>query len=112
MNLNQRLQTIVDILDQNKAEHIEWFNLEGSTYMVDGVVVATALAAKHLDALLDHLKNNLKPQEQFLHTESSDDWIVVDMGDIIVHLMVESARQKYHLETFLKEFEAKKGVVQ
>ena len=109
MTLEERLGKIAAILDQNKAEHIETFNLQDSEYMADGVVVATAMADRHLFALLDFLKKDLKPEEQFLHVEESDEWIVIDMGDIIVHIMSESAREKYHLEAFLKEFEAKKA---
>ena len=109
MTIDERLNKIAGILDQNKAEDVETFNLTESEYIADGVVVATAMADRHLLALLDFLKKDLKPDEQFLHIEESDDWIVIDMGDIIVHLMSESAREKYHLESFLKEFEAKKA---
>lgn len=112
MTLAERLKKIADILDANKAEAIETFDLTDSEYMADGVVVATAMADRHLYALLDFLKQDLKPDEQFLHVEESDEWIVVDMGDIIVHIMAESAREKYHLEDFLKEFEAKKAAKQ
>lgn len=109
MTIDERLKKIASILDQNKAEAIETFNLTNSEYMADGVVVATAMADRHLLALLDFLKKDLKPEEQFLHVDESDEWIVVDMGDIIVHIMNENAREKYHLEEFLKEFEAKKA---
>ncbi len=109
MTLKERLGKIAAILDQNKAEDIETFNLEASEYIADGVVVATAMADRHLFALLDFLKQDLKPDEQFLHVEESEEWIVVDLGDIIIHIMSASAREKYHLEEFLKEFEAKKA---
>lgn len=108
MSINQRLEKIAKILDQNKAEGVETFNLENSEYIADGVVIATAMADRHLYALLDFMKKDLKSEEQFLHVEESDDWIVADLGDIIVHIMSEAAREKYHLESFLKEFEAKK----
>ena len=108
MSINQRLEKIAKILDQNKAEDIEVFNLENSEYIADGVVVATAMADRHLYALLDFLRSDLKPEEQFLHIEESDEWIVADLGDIIIHIMSAGAREKYHLESFLKEFEAKK----
>lgn len=108
MSISKRLEEIASILDKNKAENIEKFNLENSEYMVDGVVIATAMADKHLSALLNFLKTDLKPQEEFLNVEESDEWIVIDFGDILVHIMSESARKKYHLEDFLREFEAKK----
>lgn len=110
MSLEKRLDLIVKILDENKAEEIEKFNLENSEYMANGVVIATALVDKHLSSLESELRRKLKPTgEEFLHSDSSDEWIALDLGDIIVHIMTQKAREKYHLETFLNEFEAKKA---
>jgi ribosome-associated protein len=107
--LNERLETIAKVLDQNKAERIEKFNLESSDYMTSGVVVASALADKHLIALVDHLKSALKPLgEEFLHIDTSDEWAAIDLGDILVHIMSESARDRYNLEAFLDEFKKRK----
>ena len=106
MKLDERLDKIAEILDKNKAQNIQKFNLLGSEYLTDGVVIASAMANKHLFALVDYLKTDLKPQEEFLHVESSDEWIVADLGDIIVHIMSDLAREKYHLEEFLDKFEA------
>ncbi|MCV6607763.1 MAG: ribosome silencing factor [Campylobacterales bacterium] len=103
MNLEQRLERIAKILDDNKGEETETFDLTGKGYMVDGVVITTAMAEKHLNALLNFIKE-LKPDEQFLNVENSEEWIVADMGDILVHLMTSSAREKYHLENFLNDF--------
>ena len=110
MTLDNRLETIKRVIDENKGEDIEIFNLDKTDYMVSGVVIATAMAEKHLDALINFLKTDLKPEEDFLHVESSDEWVVADLGDILIHLMTKSAREKYHLETFLKEFEEKKSL--
>ncbi|MGE4295628.1 MAG: ribosome silencing factor [Campylobacterales bacterium] len=109
MELKERLSAIAQVLDQNKAEHIEVFNLENGEYMANGVVIASAMADRHLLALLDFLKKDLKPLgEEFLHVDISDEWVAIDLGDILVHIMTESARNKYHMEAFLREFEKKK----
>jgi len=105
MILDDRLEKITQILDKNKAMDIQKFDLSQKEYIVDGVVVATAMANKHLYALLDFLKEELKPKEQFLHIDKSDEWIVIDLGDILVHLMSEEARSKYNLEEFLTEYQ-------
>jgi ribosome-associated protein len=110
MTLKERLDKIAEILDRNKAEDVEVYDLSQSGYMADGVVIATALADRHLLALLDYLKKDLKPLgEQFLNADSSDDWIALDLGDILIHIMTTSARDKYHMEAFLEEFEARKS---
>jgi ribosome-associated protein len=67
------------------------------------------MGQKHGFALLDELKKQLKPDEEFLFIDESDDWTVVDLGDILIHLMSEEYRAKYQLEEFLKEFNKTKS---
>jgi len=108
VSIQKRLEQIQQILEDNKAENIETFNLENSNYIVSAAVVATAVADRHLDALKEYLKQGLRGKEEILNTDSSKQWIVLDLGDIIVHIMSKEARQKYHLENFLNEFIEKK----
>jgi len=104
MTLQQRIDTIVTLLDTKKAEEIEVFDLADTDYIAKAVVLANSLGGKHTTALLDHLKNDLKPQgEEFLHTDETDDWVVADLGDIIIHIMTPAYRQRYSLEEFLGE---------
>ncbi len=104
MTLQQRIDTIVNLLDAKKAEEIEVFDLADTDYIAQTVVLANSLGGKHTTALLDHLKNDLKPHgEEFLHTDETDDWVVADLGDIIIHIMTPAYRQRYSLEEFLGE---------
>ena len=108
--LRDRCQKIADLLDEKKAENIEIFDVTGSGYFVDAVVVATSIASKHALMLVDEIKKTLKKDgEEILNVDDSDDWTIVDMGDILVHLMSAEYRKRYNLEEFLKEFEAKRG---
>ena len=103
--MNERIERIVKTLDDKKALDIETFDLKDKDYFVDAVVIATTMGQKHGFALLDELKKKLKPAgEEFLFIDESDDWTVIDLGDILVHLMSEEYRAKYQLEEFLKEF--------
>jgi len=105
--MEQRIQRIVDILDTKKAENIEVFDLTGKGYIVNEVVIATALNNKHSLSLLTNLKEQLKPLgEEFLRTEEDGDWTIIDLGDILIHIMTETYRQKYSLENFLSSFKA------
>lgn len=105
----ERVARIVKILDEKKAENIEQFDLSGGDYFVDYVIVATTLGEKHGYALLDYLKKELKPAgEEFLNIEESDDWIVVDLGDIFIHLHSEYYRQKFNLDEFLENIKEKR----
>lgn len=104
--MQNRIQKITDTLDKNKAESIEVFDLRDKDYIVDYAIIASSLGQKHTTALLDHLKTELKPAEHFNHVEESGDWTVVDLGDILIHVMTPEYRIKYDMESFLGELSA------
>jgi ribosome-associated protein len=101
--MKHRIESIVNSLDKNKAESIEVFDLRDKNYFVDYAIIASSLGAKHTAALLNHLKDDIKPQEKFNNVDESEDWIVVDLGDILIHIMTPEYRVKYDMESFLAE---------
>ncbi len=104
MTIDERIAGIVKILDDKKAEEIEVFNLEDADYIAKRVVIANSLNGKHTLALFDQLKAELKKQgDTFLASDTSDEWAVADLGDILIHIMIPEYRQRYSLETFLSE---------
>lgn len=104
MTIDERIENIVKILDNKKAEEIEVFNLDNADYIADRVVIANSLNLKHTQALFVNLKDELKStDEEFLHADMSDEWVVADLGDILIHIMIPEYRQRYSLETFLSE---------
>ncbi len=110
--MQNRIEKITHVLDKNKAEGIEVFDLREKNYFVDYAIIASSLSSRHTTALLDHLKNDLKPQENFNNVDESGDWIVVDLGDILIHIMTPEYRVKYDMETFLSDLaDGKEGEV-
>lgn len=106
--MNTRLETIKSLLDEKKAENIEVIDLTSKDYIVDYVVIATTLNPKHAFALLNYLKTDLKPHgEEFLRVDDDEEWTIIDMGDVFIHLMSEASREKYSLEEFLNELETR-----
>jgi len=103
--MEQRIKKIIEVLDFNKAEDIEVFDLTDKGYISNNVIIATALNTKHSIALLSHLKDELKPLgEEFVRTEEDGDWTIVDLGDILIHIMTQTYRDMYTLEDFLSTF--------
>lgn len=101
MSLESRVESIIAILDEKKAEAIEVFDMN-SEYFVSKVIIATTMGERHALSLLDELKNRLKPAgEEFLGVESSDEWVVIDLGDILIHLLSANKRAVYNLEELL-----------
>lgn len=101
--MQNRIEKIVEVLDKNKAENIEVFDLREKNYFVDYAIIASSLGSKHTAALLDHLKTALKPGETFNNVDESGEWIVVDLGDVLIHIMTPEYRVKYDMESFLSE---------
>jgi len=100
--MNKKIDTIVTLLDEKKAENIQAFDMRGKDYLVDDVIIATTLGQKHGAALLDYLKPVIRDMgEKILYTEESEEWTVVDLGDLMIHLMTPEHRSKYNIEEFL-----------
>jgi len=103
--MKQRVENITKVLDKHKAENIEVFDLRDKDYIVDYAIIASSLGQKHTLALLDHLKKELKPSEKFNYVDESGDWVVIDLGDILIHIMTPEYRTKYDLESFLMQID-------
>ena len=101
--MQNRIKVITDVLDTNKAEKIEVFDLSDKNYIVDYAIIASSLGSRHTLALLDHLKKDIKPAEKFNNVDESGDWVVIDLGDILIHIMTPEYREKYDMENFLSE---------
>ena len=103
-----REELIVQVLEDKKATDVKVVDLRGDEYIVDFVVIATTLNPKHSSALLNYLKEELKPKgEEFLRVNEDDEWTIIDLGDAFVHLMSEKGREKYSIEEFLQDFKNK-----
>ena len=68
------------------------------------------MIGKHSFALLDYLKSELKPQGEIFYAteEESEDWVIADLGDIMIHIFTPNHRKKFNLEEFLHSFLSKK----
>ncbi|HJF82802.1 ribosome silencing factor [Helicobacter pullorum] len=104
-NRQEIIHFIQQLLEDKKGENIEIFDLKDTDYFVDYVMIATAFVDKHALALLDTLKKELKQKgESFFNIDDENpNWIVADLGDIIVHIFTENQRKKFNLEEFLSK---------
>ena len=103
LTISERLQHIQTLLEDKKGEDIEIFDLSGRDYIVDKVVIVSAMIGRHSFALLDHLKTELKPQGEIFYAtvDESDDWLIADLGDIMIHIFTPNHRKRFNLEEFL-----------
>jgi len=107
--MEKKLELITTLIDEKKGENIQVFDMKEKGYFVDNVIIATTLGDRHAAALLDALKTTLKSaKEHIIAVEESDDWIVMDIGDTLIHLMTPEYRSKYNIEEFLDNYEIEK----
>lgn len=99
--LPELLGLVRSVLSDNKAEHIETIDLKGKADFADAMVVASGTSARHVTALADHLTQALKKHGyETVPTEGMEagEWVLVDAGDVIVHLFKPDVRDHYKLE--------------
>lgn len=97
----QMLQMIQKSLDADKAEEINTIDLRGKTTIADYMVIANGGSSRQLVAMAEHLASKCK--SEFKRTVSIEgkgesDWVLLDTGDIIVHLFRAEMRRFYNLE--------------
>jgi ribosome-associated protein len=92
---------ILHKLDEEKAQDIVFIDLTGKSPFADGLVIASGRSARHVGAMTDHLLRALKDAghgkarvEGLPHC----DWVLIDTGDVIVHLFRPEVRAYYNIE--------------
>jgi ribosome-associated protein len=97
-----RLQAIiVGSLDDDKAENVVTMDLVGKAMFCDRMVIASGLADRQISAMAEHLTKKLKDAGlKRLQVEGAggSDWVLIDAGDIVVHLFKPEARTMFALE--------------
>ncbi|WP_369805681.1 ribosome silencing factor [Bartonella choladocola] len=99
--VENNLKRVLTSLDDTKAENIVTIDLRGRSPLADYMVIASGGSQRHVSALADHLLyavkdfNNGPTKVEGL---SECDWVLIDLGDIIVHLFRPETREFYNLE--------------
>lgn len=98
----ERLQkVIVASLEDDKAEEIVTLDLAGRASFCDRMVIASGLADRQIAAMAEHLVEKLNAaglKRVLVEGAGGSDWVLIDAGDIVVHLFKPDARTMYALE--------------
>ncbi|MDG1970919.1 MAG: ribosome silencing factor [Paracoccaceae bacterium] len=92
---------ILNQLDKDSAEDIVSIDLQGKSAMADHMVIASGRSTRQVSAITEKLTDILKSERGVLcRTEGKDagDWVLIDAGDVIVHLFRPEVREFYQLE--------------
>jgi len=94
-------RVVVDALDDVKAQDIRVFDTTAQTELFDRVIIATGTSNRQTRALASHVRDKVKQAgAPVVSMEGADtgEWVLVDLGDIVVHVMQPAIRQYYNLE--------------
>ena len=101
MRLNKIQKTAVAALEDIKARDITVLDVRKLTSLYDTLIIATAESSRQVKALAQHVRDALKAAGATItgvEGEQSGEWVLVDGGDIVVHIMQPATRAYYNLE--------------
>jgi ribosome-associated protein len=98
---NRLLDVVLDTLNAAKAENVVTIDLRGKTSIGDHMVLASGRSQRHVGAVADHLVRKLKDEgygRARVEGQPHCDWVLIDTGDVIVHIFRPEVRDFYNLE--------------
>jgi ribosome-associated protein len=101
MNIKKLLDIVLTSLNDGKAIDVDLYDVKKLTSMSDYILIASGRSRRQVSALADKLIQTVKENKfETLGVEgkTEGEWVLVDLGDIIVHIMHPSSREYYQLE--------------
>ncbi|MFN3716593.1 MAG: ribosome silencing factor [Thiobacillus sp.] len=101
MNIENKTQLIVDALEDIKARDIVVIDTRKLTSLFERMVIASGESNRQTRALAANVRDKVKAAGEYVgNTEGEDsgDWVLLDLGEIIVHVMLPAVRAHYNLE--------------
>src|ERR1700733_14544548 len=104
--VKKELNTIAQTIYDKKGFNILSLDVRGISSLADYVIIAEGNIDRHLKALSLAIRNAMEDLGQkplYFEGESMGDWIVLDYGEVVIHLFISDLREKYALEELWKE---------
>ncbi len=110
MKNTEQVDLIIDALNDAKAIDISIFNVTGITSIADFMIIASGRSNRQVSAIADKVIQTIKASKyECLGEEGKKEgeWVLVDLGDVIVHVMHPDTREYYQLEKLWHDTEQK-----
>ena len=101
LNSEDLVKLAIDALEEIKAQDITTIDVREKTSITDFMVIASGTSSRHVKSLVDNVLEKTKEQGvRPIGSEGLDsgEWALLDLGDIVVHVMLPTTRQFYDLE--------------
>jgi ribosome-associated protein len=107
-------ERVIARLEDDKAQDIVFIDVMGRSPLADGLVIASGRSARHVAAMADHLLRALKDAgcgRARVEGAAQADWVLIDAGDLVVHLFRPDVRAYYNLEKIWSVESAQRSAV-
>lgn len=101
MNVEEQIKLAVEALDDAKAKDIEVLDVKNISNVTDAMIVATGTSSTHARSCANKVSVEFKEHDLppiGIEGEDEGQWVLLDLGDVIVHVMQAEAREFYALE--------------
>lgn len=101
MNIDEKTAAVVAALEDIKASDINVLDTTTLTSLFERVIIASADSARQTKALAGSVRDKMKELGETVigsEGEETGEWVLVDLGDIVVHIMHPAVRSHYNLE--------------
>lgn len=101
MQSNELAQLVETELDLRKALHISTLDVRNKTSITDYMIIVTATSSRHAQSLCNYVSIKAKESGVMplgMEGQVGSDWVLLDLGDVILHVMTGQAREYYQLE--------------
>jgi ribosome-associated protein len=101
MNSEQLCDLVIDALEEIKAKDIVKLDVRDLTTVTDYMIVASGTSNRHVKALADAVAEKSRAaghRPSGIEGEDGSEWVLLDLGDVLVHVMLPRVREFYNLE--------------
>lgn len=101
MQIETLKQAAIEALEDTKAQHIRVLDVRGLSSVTDYMIVATGSSTRQVSGIASNVASKVKElggDVLSIEGEAEGDWVLVDLGDVVVHVMLPLVREFYQLE--------------
>lgn len=109
MQNREILSFVLDKVDDLKARDVQTFDVSATSSITDHMVICSGNSKKHVQSVADHVAIEAKHAEHpalGIEGMQEGEWVLVDLGPVVLHVMQEATRDFYQLERLWQETEA------
>ncbi len=106
LNTDALQQLVIDALDDLKAQHINTIDVQGVASFTDRMIFASGNSNRHVKSIAQSVLDKAKKSHITalgVEGEDSGDWVLIDLGDVVVHIMMPDTREFYDIERLWTE---------